>query len=485
MLPEPANNKELIMNKLIIIASILSLIACGDGSKSTDTNSQKPTPATPTTTTTTTQTGDTDNLIGLWQHTKLSTILSINQDTYTLYQTAGDYCLQTNQQNISSLAEELGEYELSTDQKRIDVDLEEDFESMFYQPLEQLPLSCMEPILPDSEIDPSLVFETFWHHFNDSYASFDTRGVNWLSVYSEYATQVSPATSFQELQTILTEILHKFADAHAGIITANGILRSIDYSPLQKRLAEELNIDINNSNALTIVDDKLSEAGATIVQKYLLDAELLATDQVIWGKLSNGFGYLNLRSMNFNGDSDTDNLLAANEINDALSTRLTEVDHLVIDLRFNLGGNVPAAIQVTNFIANQSGHAFDISYKQANGLSIPSMIATTPMNIGFSGNVYILTSQHTGSAAEAFIYAVKVGNQAHLIGENTRGIMAGPSPKTLANGWIAMVPNRVISGPSGDILESIGFTPDTILTAFTIDDINKKIDAVLEHVSTF
>ena len=63
--------------------------------------------------------------------------------------------------------------------------------------------------------------------------------------------------------------------------------------------------------------------------------------------------------------------------------------------------------------------------------------------------------------------------------------MAGPSPKKLANGWIAMVPNRVISGPSGDILESIGFTPDTILTAFTIDDINKKIDAVLEHVSTF
>ena len=279
--------------------------------------------------------------------------------------------------------------------------------------------------------------------------------------------------------------LQKFVDAHAGVITANGILRSVAYSPLQEQLATELNVDVNDSNGLMAVDDKLSEAGATIVQKYLSDVELLATDQVIWGKLSNGFGYLNLRSMNFNGDSDINNLLAANEINDALSTRLTEVDHLVIDLRFNLGGNVPAALKVANFIANQSGHAFDISYKQADGLSIPSLIETTPMNIGFSGNVYILTSQHTGSAAEAFIYAVKIGNQAHLIGENTRGILAGPSPKTLANGWVAMVPNRVISSPSGEILESIGFTPDTILTAFTINDINQKVDAVLEHVSTF
>jgi len=482
MLPETINNKDLIMKNLIIIASALSLIACGGGGKSANTDNQTPVSTTPTTTQTV---SNTEKLIGLWQHTKLATILNISQDSYTIYQTAGDYCLQTNQQDISRLAEELGEYELSADQQRIDVDLEDDFESMFYQPLAQLPQSCLEPILPNSEADSSLVFETFWHHFNDSYASFSIRDVDWQSVYSQYATQISTETSSQELQIILIEILEKFADAHAGIITESNILRSTDYSPLQKRLAEELGISIDNNTWLTTVDDKLSEAGATIVQKYLSDVEILTTDQVIWGKLSNSFGYLNLRSMNFNGDSDVDNLLAANEINDALSTRLTEVEHLVIDLRFNLGGNVPAALKIANFIANQSGHAFDISYKQADGLSIPSTIEVTPMNIGFSGNVYILTSQHTGSAAEAFIYAVKTGNQAQLVGEKTRGILAGPSPKKLANGWIAMVPNRVISSPSGEILESIGFTPETMLTAFTIDEINKKIDAVLEHVSTF
>ena len=243
-------------------------------------------------------------------------------------------------------AKSSGGYKLSADKQKIDVDLEDDFESMFYQPLEQLPLSCAEPIQPDSEADPSLVFETFWHHFNDSYASFDIRNVNWQMIYNEYASQVSDSTSPENLQRLITEILQKFVDAHAGVIVENNtILRSINYSPLQQQLAEELNISMDNANWLVAVDDKLSEAGATIVQKYLSDVELLATDQVIWGKLANGFGYLNLRSMNFNGDNDADNLLAANAINDALSSRLTEVDHLVIDLRFNLGGNVPAAFK--------------------------------------------------------------------------------------------------------------------------------------------
>jgi len=482
MLPEPVNNKELIMKNFIIITSTVSLIACGGGGESTDTSVPTSTVSTPVTT----QSTSSDNLIGLWQHNKLATILSISQTSYTLYQTAGDYCLQVNQQDINKLSEELGEYKLSADKQRIDVDLEDDFESMFYQPLEQLPFSCAEPILPDSEASPSLVFETFWHHFNDSYASFDIRSVNWQMIYDEYVSQVSDSTSPETLQRIITQMLQKFADAHAGVIAKNNvILRSISYSPLQQQLAEELNLNMDNADWMLAVDDKISEAGATIVQKYLSDVELLATDQVIWGKLANGFGYLNLRSMNFDGDRDTDNLLAADAINDALSSRLTEIDHLVIDLRFNLGGNVPAALKVANFIANQSGHAFDISYKHRGVLSKPATISITPINIGFTGNVYVLTSRHTGSAAEAFIYAIKVGNQAQLIGENTRGILAGPSPKTLANGWVAMVPNRVISGPSGEILESVGFAPDTHLPAFTLSDINRKIDGALEHLLTF
>jgi hypothetical protein len=482
MLPELVNNKELIMKKFIIIASMFSLMACGGG-ESADTSIVVSTPITPPTTT---QSTSTNNLTGLWQHSKLATILNISQTSYTLYQTAGDYCLQVNQQDINKLSDDLGEYKLSTDKQRIDVDLEDDFESMFYQPLEQLPLSCTQAIMPDSEAVPSLVFETFWHHFNDSYASFDRRNVDWKKIYGEYAAHVSDNMSSNELQNLITKMLQKFGDAHAGIIVdKNTILRSINYSPLQQQLAEELNINIDNSGSIITVDDKLSEAGATIVQKYLSDVELLATDQVIWGKLANGFGYLNLRSMNFNGDSDTDNLSTASEINKALSSRLTTVDHLVIDLRFNLGGNVPAALKIANFIANQSGHAFDISYKQAGEISVPSSISTTSMNIGFTGNVFILTSRHTGSAAEAFIYAVKVGNQAQLIGENTRGILAGPTPKTLANGWIAMVPNRVISGPSGEVLESVGFTPDTMLPAFTLADMNQRIDGVLELLLTF
>ena len=104
MLPEPVNNKELIMKNLLIIASAFSLIACGGGGESTDTSVPASTASTPVTT----QSTSTDNLIGLWQHNKLATILSVSQASYTLYQTAGDYCLQVNQQNINELSEELG-----------------------------------------------------------------------------------------------------------------------------------------------------------------------------------------------------------------------------------------------------------------------------------------------------------------------------------------------------------------------------------------
>jgi hypothetical protein len=71
---------------------------------------------------------------------------------------------------------------------------------------------------PEPENDPVAVFDQFWNDFNEYYANFEERGIDWDSMKQVYAPQVNQETSDDELFTILTALVKPLDDGHVNVI---------------------------------------------------------------------------------------------------------------------------------------------------------------------------------------------------------------------------------------------------------------------------
>ncbi len=86
-------------------------------------------------------------------------------------------------------------------------------------------LSCVVPVrkyslLPNLN-NPEAVFEQFWKDFNEYYAIFDERGVNWDSMHQVYVSQIDEATTNDELFDILAAMIKPLDDGHVNPIATD------------------------------------------------------------------------------------------------------------------------------------------------------------------------------------------------------------------------------------------------------------------------
>jgi hypothetical protein len=62
--------------------------------------------------------------------------------------------------------------------------------------------------------DYQINFEVLWHTFNERYAFFEKRGIDWDAVYQNYATKAARCESDDEFYTLVVEVLDLFDDNH-------------------------------------------------------------------------------------------------------------------------------------------------------------------------------------------------------------------------------------------------------------------------------
>ncbi|MFN3939806.1 MAG: hypothetical protein ACK4IY_04415, partial [Chitinophagales bacterium] len=67
--------------------------------------------------------------------------------------------------------------------------------------------SCNVFFQEEPTADPESIFEFLWQSFDENYAPFEERNVNWDSIYSVYRPMVNDNTSPDELYEILTAML--------------------------------------------------------------------------------------------------------------------------------------------------------------------------------------------------------------------------------------------------------------------------------------
>lgn len=179
---------------------------------------------------------------------------------------------------------------------------------------------------------------------------------------------------------------------------------------------------------------------------------------------------------------------AAAEMADAIS-KLGATDKLIIDLRFNPGGNVMVCLQLANLFI-QDGKLVSIRERDTGGSHSLSTFSVTPKDMVISvkneasgrvkerhverlaavaanKEIVILVNGHSASASEMFTGALKDNGRATVVGERTFGKGIGQSVIPMPNGTSLHITSLRYFTPSGKWLgdggnssESYGIEPD-------------------------
>ncbi|WP_342331779.1 S41 family peptidase [Pedobacter sp. FW305-3-2-15-E-R2A2] len=143
----------------------------------------------------------------------------------------------------------------------------------------------------------------------------------------------------------------------------------------------------------------------------------------------------------------------------AALTFLSNTKALIIDLRYNGGGNT--ANQFSSYFFKEKTHLYD----QVNTFSKDTIsLYTDPLvtnQLTLLMPMYILTSKNTASAAEAFSASMQALKRATVIGDTTLGAAHATGFFPMSKGFIARIPfARPISTSTFKDWERIGVIPN-------------------------
>lgn len=116
------------------------------------------------------------------------------------------------------------------------------------------------------------------------------------------------------------------------------------------------------------------------------------------------------------------------------------IDHLIVDFRYNVGGFVSSAVNLASLIALGVGTSSVFSKTKYNKFltdnverlrNVQTLFRNKPQNLGNTldrNRVYILTSTRTASAPELIINGLKPYMDVFIIGDQTTGKNVGSAP---------------------------------------------------------
>ena len=231
----------------------------------------------------------------------------------------------------------------------------------------------------------------------------------------------------------------------------------------QAKLAHKLESDIRNINYDShlhvnfepdlLAPKKLSSDEMVIVMKAQLATEIdnnfnLQKAEVLPGNI----GYFL-----FNGF--TGNIDEAKPILNGALTFLSGTKALIIDLRYNGGGNSSNRLQ--SYFFKEKTHLLDnVNTFNKDTLSVFADPKTTN-GLTLLMPIYILTSKNTFSAAEAFSASMQSVKRAIIIGDTTGGGSHITGTFDLKNGFVAKIPfARPVSTSTFKDWEGVGVIPD-------------------------
>lgn len=115
------------------------------------------------------------------------------------------------------------------------------------------------------------------------------------------------------------------------------------------------------------------------------------------------------------------NLDYSRETATAVMHMLANNDAIVLDLRYNHGGNSNMVHFISSYFFKQKTQLNSLYFREDDSLATAWTNPNVPGKKLLHQNLFILTSKNTASAAESFTYTMKTYQRATVIGETTSG----------------------------------------------------------------
>jgi len=356
----------------------------------------------------------------------------------------------------------------SPDMKRLHLD--GDVSDILLRRTSALPARCAAKL----DNTPTANYTIYWQTFAEQYAFFDLRHIDWQSVDRQFKPKMSTATKPEEMFEVFRQMIEPLHDAHTGI----------DAEDIKK----EFDGWRNDPNHLEKAD--WNKAQEIIATRYVRGGlRSFCNGRVQFGQLDHSIGYLRITA--FYGFTDSDNYeLALNELQAALDEVFRDAgkfNGLVIDVRFNQGGDDPLGIEIASRLTGIKYLAYS---KVARNNVEGALHFTDPQESwvipsarpGFLGNVVLLIGPDTVSAGETFAMAM-LGRKPHVtrIGLNTQGVFSDVLSRRLPNGWRFHLPNEIYLTAEQKTFDATGVPPDVRVPFYSAMDLTDGRDAAIEE----
>ncbi|MEM6807500.1 MAG: S41 family peptidase [Bacteroidota bacterium] len=311
---------------------------------------------------------------------------------------------------------------------------------------------------------PEQTFEHLWHVYENYYALFEEKNVDWNAMYTTYRPEVSSQTSEKELIAIFANMLNPLKDGHVRLIkngkNAIQLTRRTSYFArnFQDRLGEfhENTTDVLKSNGfskmnLSYRSYSYEEFGLTHLFYYT------NSDRLAYVKIVECIHNLDLL--------------------DQILSSLAEKEGLILDLRYNLGGSVGKEMGA-RFIEKDKGIGFVVQ-KGPKGFLPPRNLSVKASSPNRPKAMVVLVSDATFSAAEEFVMTLKGEKHITIIGTKTGGYLSDVFNYRLPNGINTWLSHQKYYSNDFALLEDKGISPD-IWMENTPEDLDKTRDPLIE-----
>lgn len=453
----------LIKAPLLLSLISLSLIACNGNSKKKDDD-----------------TTGYKKAYGLWERKGYGSLFDISKNGVESYEFTRNTCTKNNTISLTELEKIIpsDSLQLSENTQVFSAFIDPPFKSI-YTRRNKLPENCSADKLIKKS-SPTIVFEQFWHTFNDYYAFFNKRNINWQQQYDKYKPQIKDTMTDDELFSILSQALAPINDPHISLTSDTNYFQP-HLEKLILAFIEEFQQQTESDNFSDYLNAKFEDIKNIQLSKL---TNIHQAKNSFWGIINEDLAYLNISQMigfsdiedpSYKEDIDALNRIMSRALNDLKNTKA-----LIIDVRLNGGGYDGVSVNIAGHFTNKTTTAMSKYTRSYLGNSTRVIAKLKPIAPYYNKPIAILASESSVSAAESFLMTMRSLSQVSIIGQRSAGAFSDILGKELANGWNLGLSNEVFFDSQGINYEGEGIPVDVSVNAFSLDDIAHGRDGALE-----
>lgn len=320
-------------------------------------------------------------------------------------------------------------------------------------------MSCQKMLLPSIEQNtPVNNFESMWKGYDQWYGMFETRHINWDSLYRVYRPQVRDDMSNQALYKLLSDLITPLDDIHAFLQPTTDGLPRYESSAFYR--------------THTVQEDF---SMALIRHRYI--PGLITVDSTLhYGMIDGNIGYIHFGAFGMPLS------FYKNQLGRIMDT-LKNTRAMIVDIRNHAGGDDEVSRYVSGLFAGE--RKLFMTVRKRNGPSRNNFTAPQAWYVDKQGGyqytrpVLLLTTRWTASAGETFTWAMNTQSHVMQMGDTTAGGFSDVISRELPNGWLYFVGVGDYRNAAGKSEEGMGVAP-AIYKVNTKEDIAAGIDRVLE-----